>query len=140
MTRVTIKQAREILANKGLKLPKMRNKHGNIKKTWIGIWRGVEVTLKFDSIKEMNRGIELITMERTGLISELEFKKRYLLQEKLKDERAMHYTPDSFYKDNEIGRFVVEDVKSEDTIKKTDYIMRRKLMKFKYPYLVFREK
>ena len=92
MTRVTIKQAREILANKGLKLPKMRNKHGNIKKTWIGIWRGVEVTLKFDSIKEMNRGIELITMERTGLISELEFKKKVSFAREIegRESNALH--------------------------------------------------
>jgi len=140
MTRVTIKQAREIFENLGMKLPEVkRNKHGNHKREWTGLWKGKEVTLKFGSIKEMNRGMELIIMERTGLISDLEFQKRYILKEKFKDERAMHYTADSYYKDNEIGRLVVEDVKSEDTIKKADYVIRRKLMKSRYPYLVFRE-
>lgn len=146
MTKVTIKQAREIFANRGMELPEFkRNKHGNKPSEWTGLWRGKAVTLKFSSIKEMDRGLELIIMERTGIISDLEFQKRFLINEKLKamphqkSEQAMHYTADSYYKDNDIGRFVVEDVKSEDTRKKADYVMRRKLMKARYPYLVFRE-
>jgi len=149
MTRITIKQAREILANRGMSLPELKqNKYRNQKRVWTGLWRGKEVTLKFGSIKEERRGLELIMMERNGLISELEFQKRFLIKEKFKvdphevhqkSEQAMHYTADSYYKDNEIGRLVVEDVKSKGTGNNTDYVMRRKLMKSKYPYLVFRE-
>ena len=99
---------------------------------------------EFDSRAEMARYIELVQMQRVGLINGLQRQVRYeiipairvqkeiALKTKTKyvervDEKAAHYTCDfQYYQD---GVLVIEDAKSEATRKEKDYVLRRKLMK-----------
>ena len=90
--------------------------------------------IKFKSIKEGNRYIELKTLQRDGKIKNLELQPRYQLVKGVKfdgDKRAkpaMRYTADFRYFDVDLGKEVVEDVKSAITKKKADYRMRRHMM------------
>ncbi len=88
--------------------------------------------ITFDSKKEARRYLALKAMQDSGRIECLECHVVYLLIERQKKpsgghERAACYTADFRYRDSD-GRIVVEDVKSEPTRKKADYILRRKLM------------
>jgi hypothetical protein len=91
----------------------------------------------FDSIAESRRYKELKLLLKAGEISDLKLQKKYLLIPKQKDERPTSYIADFYYIEN--GKEVVEDVKSKITAKKTDYIIKRKLFKQKYPEIKFRE-
>ena len=99
---------------------------------------------EFDSRAEMARYIELVQMQRMGLINGLQRQVRYeiipaikvqkeiALKTKTKvvervDEKAAHYTCDFQYTQD--GVLVIEDAKSEATRKEKDYVLRRKLMK-----------
>lgn len=99
---------------------------------------------EFDSRAEMARYIELVQMQRVGLINGLQRQVRYeiipairvqkeiALKTKTKvvervDEKAAHYTCDFQYTQD--GVLVIEDAKSEATRKEKDYVLRRKLMK-----------
>lgn len=86
--------------------------------------------ITFDSKKEGQRYIELKLLERGGLISNLQRQVKYTLipSQKIDGkvvERAVTYSADFVYKDNETGLTVVEDTKG---IKTKDYIIKRKLM------------
>lgn len=86
--------------------------------------------ITFDSKKEGQRYIELKLLERGGLISNLQRQVKYTLipSQKIDGkvvERAVTYSADFVYKDNETGQTVVEDTKG---IKTKDYIIKRKLM------------
>lgn len=98
-----------------------QNKYGNRKVVLDG--------KKFDSKKEARRYAELITLQRSGWISNLECQKRFELIPNQKDESGKiieHkcvYVADFCYEHN--GETIVEDVKGM----KTDvYIIKRKLM------------
>lgn len=72
--------------------------------------------ITFDSKKEGQRYIELKLLERGGLISNLQRQVKYTLIPSQKVdgkvvERAVTYSADFVYKDNETGQTVVEDVK-----------------------------
>lgn len=99
---------------------------------------------EFDSRAEMARYIELVQMQRVGLINGLQRQVRYeiipaikvqkeiALKTKTKvvervGEKAAHYTCDFQYTQD--GVLVIEDAKSEATRKEKDYVLRRKLMK-----------
>ena len=99
---------------------------------------------EFDSRAEMARYIELVQMQRVGLINGLQRQVKYeiipaikvqkeiALKTKTKvvervDEKAAHYTCDFQYFQD--GVLVIEDAKSEATRKEKDYVLRRKLMK-----------
>ena len=99
---------------------------------------------EFDSRAEMARYIELVQMQRVGLINGLQRQVKYeiipairvqkeiALKTKTKvvervEEKAAHYTCDFQYFQN--GVLVIEDAKSEATRKEKDYVLRRKLMK-----------
>lgn len=99
---------------------------------------------EFDSRAEMARYIELVQMQRVGLINGLQRQVRYeiipaikvqkgiALKTKTKyvervDEKAAHYTCDFQYTQD--GVLVIEDAKSEATRREKDYVLRRKLMK-----------
>lgn len=102
----------------------MRNKFGAVRKQVDGI--------VFDSTKEAKRYQALKLLEQTGQIRELRTQVNYLLIPKQKKpggglERPASYSADFVYFDRS-GALVVEDVKSEPTRKKPDYIIRRKLM------------
>lgn len=88
--------------------------------------------MTFDSRKEARRYQELRYLLRTGVISSLERQTLFELIPAQKDEsgklleRAVTYRADFTYQD-ENGRFIVEDVKSEAT-RTREYIIKRKLM------------
>ena len=99
---------------------------------------------EFDSRAEMARYIELVQMQRVGLINGLQRQVKYeiipaikvqkeiALKTKTKvvervEEKAAHYTCDFQYFQD--GVLVIEDAKSEATRKEKDYVLRRKLMK-----------
>ena len=90
--------------------------------------------IKFDSKGEANRYCELKLLERAGEISDLKLQPRFELLPKQKDERAINYTADFMYQED--GETVVEDFKGKET---RDYIMRRKMFKYRYPEYKFRE-
>lgn len=92
----------------------------------------------------MARYIELVQMQRVGLINGLQRQVKYeiipaikvqkeiALKTKTKvvervDEKAAHYTCDFQYFQD--GVLVIEDAKSEATRREKDYVLRRKLMK-----------
>lgn len=99
---------------------------------------------EFDSRAEMARYIELVQMQRVGLINGLQRQVKYeiipaikvqkeiALKTKTKvvervEEKAAHYTCDFQYFQD--GVLVIEDAKSEATRREKDYVLRRKLMK-----------
>lgn len=115
-------------------------KYGNKKTTQDGIF--------FDSRKEARRYAELNMMLRAGVISDLELQKPFELipaqyepvarygknGNRLADgkkciEKSCVYKADFTYFDNEKKTLVVEDTKG---FKTKDYIIKRKLMLYKY--------
>lgn len=101
----------------------------------------------FDSQAEYRRYCELKILEAAGEIAFLVVHPEYELLPKFTDnegvkERAVTYTPDFSYREMRTDGSsiaVVEEVKSEETAKKQDYVIRRKLFKQKYGYIHFRE-
>ena len=91
----------------------------------------------FDSAAEKDRYIELKLLERAGQISKLALQPAFNIIQPQPGEKGAKYTADFMYMEN--GKIIVEDVKSEITVKKPDYVLRRKLFKLKYPDYVFRE-
>lgn len=87
--------------------------------------------IEFDSKVEHDRYLELLVMEKTGVISELECHPEWEIipKQKIPGHRAFlpaHYTADFKYIRD--GKQVVEDVKSTYTREDQAYILRRKLM------------
>lgn len=91
----------------------------------------------FDSKKEANRYAELLMLQRAGEISNLETQKKFLIVPKTDTERAAYYVADFYYVSN--GKNVIEDTKSFITKKNPVYILKRKLIKYKYPECIFIE-
>lgn len=88
--------------------------------------------LTFDSKAEHDRYLELLVMERSGLISQLCCQPRYeiLPAQRIPGRptlQSAHYTADFRYLDKD-GVEHIEDVKSEYTRKDPAYNLRRKLM------------
>lgn len=94
----------------------------------------------FDSRREMMRYLELLTMERAGLIRNLELQPSFELQPKYrragKTERAIIYRADFQYVDCATSETIVEDVKGYKT---KEYLLKRKMFFFRYPNINFRE-
>jgi hypothetical protein len=92
----------------------------------------VEVNgIVFDSKSEHDRYLELLILERAGVITGLECHPVYELipTQKVPGKRAFRghkYTADFRYIRD--GETIVEDVKSEKTREERDYIINRKLM------------
>lgn len=96
--------------------------------------------IEFDSHKEANRWMELRIMEKQGLISELQRQVKFVLiptqytgsgKERRVLERECCYIADFVYFDINSQQVIVEDTKGYKTEK---YIIKRKLMRWKYPY------
>lgn len=87
--------------------------------------------IEFDSRKEANRYAELKVMERAGIIRNLQLQEEFELIPRCGKERPAKYHSDFSYINVETGEKVVEDVKSRAT-KTKDYILRRKLMNWRY--------
>ena len=89
--------------------------------------------IKFDSNRECQRYIELKTMQKAGLIKDLELQKRFVLQEGYvmqgKKIRPITYVADFVYFDIENQKTVVEDAKGM----RTDvYKMKKKMFEYRY--------
>ena len=102
------------------------SKYGNKKTVVDGI--------TFDSKKEANRYCQLKMLERAREISQLELQHEFELiprqakGEGIRSERACKYRADFYYVTKD-GNQIVEDVKGKRT---KDYIIKRKLMKYRY--------
>ncbi len=115
-----------------------------MKKSKYGSRKIVRNGIKYDSLKEYRRYCELLLIEKSGAITDLqrqvpfelipaqyETYERYGKKgQRLKDgkrciEKSVVYCADFTYKEN--GKLVVEDTKSEAT-KTKDYILKRKMM------------
>lgn len=108
------------------------SKYGNRKTVVNGI--------TFDSKLEAKRYNELVLLQKAKLISELQLQFEFILQDGFiydgKKERAIKYKADFYYKDNKLNKYVCEDAKG---FKTKEYAIKRKLLLFKYPDLIFRE-
>lgn len=82
----------------------------------------------FDSKREYKRFLYLLELEKEQKITHLDRQVKFELLPKQKGERAITYLADFVYVDN--GVLVVEDVKSKITKKQTDYILKRKMIKY----------
>ena len=97
----------------------------------------------FDSRKEFKRFLYLQFLEKKGIISQLRRQVKFQIIPPLYVARAVnhakttriksslidspaYYTCDFLYREN--GRIIIEDVKSAETARLKDYILRRKLM------------
>ena len=69
--------------------------------------------IKFDSIHEKNRYVELLLMERANVIQDLKLQVTFPLIPKSKYGREIKYVADFTYYEN--GKLVVEDAKSPAT-------------------------
>lgn len=85
--------------------------------------------MTFDSRKEYQRWVELLMLEKAGLIEGLQRQVTFQLIPSQKDggraERPVKYVADFTYQEN--GQTVVEDTKG---VKTKEYIIKRKLMRY----------
>jgi hypothetical protein len=104
---------------------KKKSKYKNKKIVFNGI--------KFDSIKEKNRYIELKLLEKNNIISGLKLQPAFLLQESFNCGKATHraikYVADFEYFNIKEGKIIIEDVKGHKT---EVYKIKKKLFLNKY--------
>ena len=94
----------------------------------------------FDSVKEMNRYVDLKYMLAAGQIKDLELQKPFVLDEGFRDKdgkwhRDFRYIADFVYYDFEKGETVIEDVKSESTKQDKVYKIKKRFMMKKGLYI-----
>ena len=111
------------------------NKYRNKKVTVDGI--------DFDSIKESVRYKQLKMFERAGVIKDLKLQVSYTLQPSFKSNgqtiRSIKYIADFDYFTTKDNRHILEDVKSPATAKDKTYILKKKMLLYKYQDIVFKE-
>lgn len=95
--------------------------------------------VQFDSKKEAQLYVKLVSLQNKGIISGLERQKRFEVIPKTKTERAAYYVADYFFQEVATGQWVVADCKSPITKRLPAYVLKRKLMKWHYPEYDFRE-
>nr|DAS28354.1 MAG TPA: Endonuclease [Caudoviricetes sp.] len=92
--------------------------------------RKVEIDgIKFDSIKEGERYLELKLLLKAGKIRDLQMQVEFELIPKQAGEQACKYKADFVYHMADTGKMVVEDVKGKRT---REYIIKRKLMLWRH--------
>lgn len=92
----------------------------------------------FDSKKECNRYQELLLLQKSGEISNLQRQIPFEIVPKTKGEKAAFYVADFVYEERN-GQKIIEDVKSPITRKIPLYILKRKLIKYLYKDYLFLE-
>ena len=101
------------------------NKYRNTKTVIDGI--------TFDSKKEDNRYAELKTLQKAGVISDLELQKKFELQPgfyfKGRKQRPIYYICDFFYRQGD--EYIIEDVKSPVTRNNQVYKLKKKMMMYR---------
>lgn len=111
------------------------NKYKNKKVTVDGI--------DFDSIKESVRYKQLKMFERSGVIKDLKLQVSYTLQPSFKSNgqtiRSIKYIADFDYFTTKDNRHILEDVKSPATAKDKTYILKKKMLLYKYQDIEFKE-
>lgn len=94
----------------------------------------------FDSKKEADRYCELKFLERAGKVKDISLQHKFELQPSFKKNgktiRAITYIADFVYFDLERMANVVEDVKGYKT---KEYLLKKKMFEYKYPYLTIKE-
>jgi len=97
----------------------------------------------YDSKKEANRGDILNELQKNGKIMSLERQKPFILIEPFnyrgKAIRGVKWVADFYYYDCDKKSWVAEDVKSQMTKKKPEYVIKKKLFMTKYPDIEFLE-
>ena len=111
------------------------NKYHNKKVIYNGI--------KFDSKKERDRYIKLKLYQSIGKIKYLELQPKFLLLDTIhykgKTYPKTYYKADFKYFDINMGKYIVEDVKSPITAKDKAYRLKIKMLLVKYPDIEFVE-
>lgn len=106
-----------------MRLPRKRNKYRNNPMIIDGI--------RFDSTKEGHRWCELQTLQKAGVISDLQRQVKYELQPAFyfqgKKIRPIQYVADFTYYEG--GEHIVEDVKG---VKTQEYKLKKKMMQYIY--------
>lgn len=97
----------------------------------------------FDSKFEHSRAKQLELLLRSGRISDLEFQKRFLLQDSFinnqgKKIREICYVADFYYFDRDRNKWVVEDTKSPAT-RTNVYMIKKKMFEYRYVDILFVE-
>lgn len=96
--------------------------------------------IKFDSQKESNRYLDLLALQKVGLIQDLHRQVRFELQPSYKKKgktiRAITYIADFVYYDTFKGEKIVEDTKGYRT---EIYKLKKKIFEYKYPNLEIKE-
>lgn len=96
--------------------------------------------IKFDSHKEANRYLDLLALQKVGLIQDLHRQVRFELQPSYKKKgktiRAITYIADFVYYDTFKGEKIVEDTKGYRT---EIYKLKKKIFEYKYPNLEIKE-
>ena len=144
---ISVQNAPQKDSSKNPRPPKYRNRK-------VYVYNGVAVFQKddrlgqltaiYDSEKEYCRHNELILAEKAGLIHDLKRQVNFLIQEPCerhgKKIQAISYKADFCYQRD--GQRVVEDVKAFD--KKTqkhittkDFVLKWKLLQYRYPDILF---
>ena len=101
--------------------------------------------IEFDSKKEANRYQELRLLEREGEIRNLRRQIKIPLLPAQKDrpdanERAVDYICDFIYTDEKTNRIIIEDVKGyRGGAAYATFVIKRKLLKWRYPQYIFKE-
>lgn len=89
--------------------------------------------ISFASRREAERYLDLKTLERFGVITELELQKKFELQPsfmyKGRRQRPINYICDFYYKQD--GKYIIEDVKSPVTINNSTYKLKKKMMLYR---------
>lgn len=117
----------------GIKAPK-QNKYHNQKIEIDGI--------TFDSKKEASRYAELKLMKKAHVILDFELQPEFILQDGYvrdgKTVQPIKYRADFkvMYAD---GRVVIIDVKSSEKFKTDVYKLKKKMLLYKYPDIIFKE-
>lgn len=88
----------------------------------------------FDSKKEAKRAQELELLQKGGVIKDLRYQPRYMLQPPFKREgkaiRAIEYVADFEFWDCELKKTITEDVKGFAT---AEFKLKEKMFRYHYP-------
>lgn len=99
--------------------------------------------IKFDSKKERDRYVKLKLYQSIGKIKYLELQPKFLLLDTIhykgKTYPKTYYKADFKYFDINMGKYIVEDVKSPITAKDKVYRLKIKMLLTKYPNIEFIE-
>lgn len=119
---ITGKLAKDLAKKHGVKMPKKRSKYGAVKTTVDGI--------RFDSKKEAKRYVELMDMQKMGMISDLQLQPSYPIV--VNGIEVCEYRADFFFRRGETE--YVEDTKGFRT---PVYKLKKKLVEAMHGIKIF---